>query len=346
MQRHTERRKLMLFSQDIGIDLGTSNTIVFVKGKGIVIREPSVVAINVNSRPAKVVAVGNEAKHMIGRTPGSITAMHPLKNGVIADFDVTTELLRKFIQKALGGSFLAKARVVICIPSGVTEVERRNVHDVAIEAGARYVSLIEEPMAAAIGAGLPVNEAKGSMVVDIGGGTSEVAVISLGDIVTSRSVRMAGDDLDNAISQYIKKKYNILIGERTAEEIKIKIGSAIDYGNEGKMEVKGRNLLDGLPKNVTITSEEIREAMDDCIKQILDAVRGTLEKTPPELSADIMKYGITLTGGGALIRGLDTRISTETGMPVHIAKNPLDCVADGTGIFLETDILGSIGKKN
>lgn len=336
----------MLFSQDIGIDLGTSNTIVFVKGKGIVIREPSVVAINVNSRPAKVVAVGNEAKHMIGRTPGSITAMHPLKNGVIADFDVTTELLRKFIQKALGGSFLAKARVVICIPSGVTEVERRNVHDVAIEAGARYVSLIEEPMAAAIGAGLPVNEAKGSMVVDIGGGTAEVAVISLGDIVTSRSVRMAGDDLDNAISQYIKKKYNILIGERTAEEIKIKIGSAIDYGNEGKMEVKGRNLLDGLPKNVTITSEEIREAMDDCIKQILDAVRGTLEKTPPELSADIMKYGITLTGGGALIRGLDTRISTETGMPVHIAKNPLDCVADGTGIFLETDILGSIGKKN
>ncbi len=336
----------MLFSQDIGIDLGTSNTIVFVKGKGIVIREPSVVAINVSSRPAKVVAVGNEAKHMIGRTPGSITAMRPLKNGVIADFDVTTELLRKFIQKALGGSFLAKARVVICIPSGVTEVERRNVHDVAIEAGARYVSLIEEPMAAAIGAGLPVNEAKGSMVVDIGGGTAEVAVISLGDIVTSRSVRMAGDDLDNAISQYIKKKYNILIGERTAEEIKIKIGSAIDYGNEGKMEVKGRNLLDGLPKNVTITSEEIREAMDDCIKQILDAVRGTLEKTPPELSADIMKYGITLTGGGALIRGLDTRISTETGMPVHIAKNPLDCVADGTGIFLETDILGSIGKKN
>ncbi len=336
----------MLFSQDIGIDLGTSNTIVFVKGKGIVIREPSVVAINVNSRPAKVVAVGNEAKQMIGRTPGSITAMRPLRNGVIADFDVTTELLRKFIQKALGGSFLAKARVVICIPSGVTEVERRNVHDVAIEAGARYVSLIEEPMAAAIGAGLPVNEAKGSMVVDIGGGTAEVAVISLGDIVTSRSVRMAGDDLDNAISQYIKKKYNILIGDRTAEEIKIKIGSAIDYGNEGRMEVKGRNLLDGLPKNVTITSEEIREAMDDCIKQILDAIRGTLEKTPPELSADIMKYGITLTGGGALIRGLDTRISTETGMPVHIAKNPLDCVADGTGIFLETDILGSIGKKN
>lgn len=336
----------MLFSQDIGIDLGTANTLVFVKGKGIVIREPSVVAINVNSRPAKVVAVGNEAKQMIGRTPGSITAMRPLRNGVIADFDVTTEMLRKFIQKALGGSFLAKARVVICIPSGVTEVERRNVHDVALEAGARYVSLIEEPMAAAIGAGLPVNEAKGSMIVDIGGGTAEVAVISLGDIVTSHSVRVAGDDFDSAISQYIKKKYNLLIGERTAEEIKIKIGSAIDYGNEGKMEVKGRNLLDGLPKNVTITSEEIREAIDDCIRQILDAVKGTLEMTPPELSADIMKYGITLTGGGALLRGLNTLITTETGMPVRVADNPLDCVADGTGIFLNTDILGSLGKKN
>ena len=315
----------MLFSQDIGIDLGTANTIVFVKG---------------NSRPAKVVAVGNEAKQMIGRTPGSITAMRPLRNGVIADFDVTTEMLRKFIQKALGGSFLAKARVVICIPSGVTEVERRNVHDVAIEAGARYVSLIEEPMAAAIGAGLPVNEAKGSMIIDIGGGTAEVAVISLGDIVTSHSVRMAGDDFDSAISQYIKKKYNLLIGERTAEEIKIKIGSAMEYGKDGMMEVKGRNLIDGLPKNVTITSEEIREALSDCINQILDAVKGTLEKTPPELAADIMKYGITLTGGGALLRGLDTLISSETGMPVRIADNPLDCVAEGTGIFLNTDILG------
>lgn len=335
----------MLFSQDIGIDLGTANTLVFVKGKGIVIREPSVVAINVNSRPAKVVAVGKEAKAMIGRTPGSITAMRPLRDGVIADFDITTEMLRKFIQKALGGSFLAKARVVICIPSGVTEVERRNVHDVAIEAGARYVSLIEEPMAAAIGAGLPVSDAVGSMIVDIGGGTAEVAVISLGDIVTSRSVRMAGDNFDNAISQYIKKKYNLLIGERTAEEIKIKIGSAMDYGKDGTMEVKGRNLLDGLPKNVTITSEEIREAMSDCINVILDAVKGTLEKTPPELSADIMKHGITLTGGGALLRGLDTLIATQTGMPVRVADNPLDCVADGTGVFLNSDILGAVGKK-
>lgn len=335
----------MLFSQDIGIDLGTANTLVFVKGKGIVIREPSVVAINVNSRPAKVVAVGKEAKQMIGRTPGSITAMRPLRDGVIADFDITTEMLRKFIQKALGGSFLAKARVVICIPSGVTEVERRNVHDVAIEAGARYVSLIEEPMAAAIGAGLPVSDAVGSMIVDIGGGTAEVAVISLGDIVTSRSVRMAGDNLDNAISQYIKKKYNLLIGERTAEEIKIKIGSAMDYGKDGVMEVKGRNLLDGLPKNITVTSEEIREAMADCINVILDAVKGTLEKTPPELSADIMKHGITLTGGGALLRGLDTLIATQTGMPVRVADNPLDCVADGTGVFLNSDILGAVGKK-
>ena len=344
-KRTSERRRNMLFSQDIGIDLGTANTLVFVKGNGIVIREPSVVAINVNSRPAKVVAVGKEAKAMIGRTPGSITAMRPLRDGVIADFDITTEMLRKFIQKALGGSFLAKARVVICIPSGVTEVERRNVHDVAIEAGARYVSLIEEPMAAAIGAGLPVSDAVGSMIVDIGGGTAEVAVISLGDIVTSRSVRMAGDNFDNAISQYIKKKYNLLIGERTAEEIKIKIGSAMDYGKDGTMEVKGRNLLDGLPKNVTITSEEIREAMSDCINVILDAVKGTLEKTPPELSADIMKHGITLTGGGALLRGLDTLIATQTGMPVRVADNPLDCVADGTGVFLNSDILGAVGKK-
>ncbi|MGN0448481.1 MAG: rod shape-determining protein [Acutalibacteraceae bacterium] len=334
----------MLFSQDIGIDLGTANTIVFVKGKGIVIREPSVVAINVSARPAKVVAVGTEAKEMIGRTPGSITAMRPLRDGVIADFDITAEMLKKFIQKALNGSFLAKARVVICIPSGVTEVERRNVHDVAIEAGARYVSLIEEPMAAAIGAKLPVNEAKGSMIIDIGGGTSEVAVISLGDIVTSRSVRIAGDSFDNAISLYIKKKYNLLVGERTAEEIKIKIGSAMEYGKDGVMEVKGRNLVDGLPKNITISGEEIREALSDNVNQILDAVKATLEKTPPELSADIMQYGITLTGGGALLRGIDKLIAAETGMPVRVADNPLDCVAEGTGIFLETDILGSVGK--
>lgn len=335
----------MLFSQDIGIDLGTANTLVFVKGKGIVIREPSVVAINVSARPAKVVAVGKEAKEMIGRTPGSIAAMRPITDGVIADFDITCEMLKKFIQKALGGSYFAKARVVICIPTGVTEVERRNVHDVAIEAGAKYVSLIEETMAAAIGAGLPVSDAVGSMIVDIGGGTAEVAVISLGDIVTSKSVRGAGDSFDSAISQYIKKKYNLLVGERTAEDIKIKIGSAMAYEGEGKMEVKGRNLVDGLPKNVTITSEEIREALSDGVNQILDAVKSTLEKTPPELSADIMEHGITLTGGGALLRGIDKLIAQQTGMPVNIADNPLDCVADGTGVFLESDILGKVGKK-
>jgi rod shape-determining protein MreB len=335
----------MLFSQDIGIDLGTANTLVFVKDKGIVIREPSVVAVNVSGKPARVVAVGTQAKEMIGRTPGSITAMRPLRDGVIADFDITTEMLKKFIEKAMGGSFFAKARVVICIPSGVTEVERRNVHDVAIEAGARYVSLIEEPMAAAIGAGLPVSEAIGSMVVDIGGGTSEVAVISLGDIVCSRSVRVAGDSFDNAIVQYVRKKYNLLIGERTAEDIKIKIGSACEYEGEGKMEVKGRNLVDGLPMNLTVTSEEIREALADPVNQILETIKATLEKTPPELASDIIDHGIMLTGGGSLLRGLDKLIAAETGMPVNIADNPLDCVADGTGIYLESDALKLIGKR-
>ena len=335
----------MLFSQDIGIDLGTANTIVFVKGKGIVIREPSVVAINVNSRPAKVVAVGNEAKQMIGRTPGSITAMRPLRNGVIADFDVTTEMLRKFIQKALGGSFLAKARLVICIPSGVTEVERRAVHDAAKSAGARYVSLIEEPMAAAIGAGLPVLDATGSMIVDIGGGTSEVAVISLGDIVTSKSVRVAGDTFDDAIISYVKRTFNLLIGERSAEDIKIKLGSAYPYEGEAAMEIKGRNLIDGLPKSVEITSEQVREALADPVDQILDSIRYTLDRTPPELASDIIERGITLTGGGALLRGIDKLIAQQTGMPVNIADNPLDCVAEGTGIFLESDVLGKVGKK-
>ena len=335
----------MLFSQDIGIDLGTANTLVFVKGKGIVIREPSVVAIHVGQKPARVVAVGTQAKEMIGRTPGSITAMRPLRDGVIADFDITTEMLKKFMQKAMGGSFFAKARVVICIPSGVTEVERRNVHDVAIEAGARYVSLIEEPMAAAIGAGLPVSEAIGSMVLDIGGGTAEVAVISLGDIVCSRSVRAAGDSFDNAIVQFVKKKYNLLIGERTAEDIKIKIGSACEYEGEGKMEVKGRNLVDGLPMHITVTSEEIREALADPVNQILEAVKATLEKTPPELSADIMDHGIMLTGGGALLRGLDKLIAEETRIPVVVAEKPLDCVVDGTGICLESSSLAKFGSK-
>lgn len=335
----------MLFSQDIGIDLGTANTLVFVKGKGIVIREPSVVAVDQRTNPAKVVAVGIEAKEMIGRTPGSITAVRPLKDGVIADFEITSDMLKAFIKRASSNSPFMRSRVMICIPSGVTEVERRAVYDAAKSAGAKYVSLIEEPMAAAIGAGLPVSEAIGSMVVDIGGGTSEVAVISLGDVVTSRSVRVAGDNFDEAIIAYIKKKYNLLIGERTAEDIKIKIGSAYPYEGEGAMNIKGRNLMDGLPKNVEITSEEIREALTDPVNQILDAVRATLEKTPPELAADIIDHGIMLTGGGALLRGLDKLIAGETKIPVLIADNPLDCVVDGTGICLEGDYLNKLGEK-
>ena len=291
----------MLFSQDIGIDLGTANTLVFVKGKGIVIREPSVVAVDVSAYPQKVVAVGNKAKQMIGRTPGSITAVRPLKDGVIADFEITSDMLKEFIKMAISSSPFSKARVLICIPSGVTEVERKAVHDAARSAGAKYVSLIEEPMAAAIGAGLPVSEAIGNMVVDIGGGTSEVAVISFGDIVTAQSARVAGDNFDESIIAYIRKKHNLLIGERTAEDIKIKIGSAYPYDGEGAMDVKGRNLLD---------------------------------------------RGIMLTGGGALLRGLDKLMSIETKIPVHVAENPLDCVVDGCGVCLESNTLGITAKKN
>ena len=322
-----------MFSKDIGIDLGTANTLVFMKGKGIIMREPSVVAVDIRNDAVR--AVGTEAKEMIGRTPGSIQAVLPLKDGVIADFDVTAAMLKRFIREALKNAYLTRANVVICIPSGVTEVERRAVEDAAKQAGARYVELIEEPMAAAIGAGMPVWEPTGSMVVDIGGGTSEVAVISLGDIVTARSVRVAGDDFDEAIINYIKKKYNLLIGERTAEAIKIQIGSAFQYEGEGSMEVKGRNLMDGLPKNIVITAEEVREALNDPLMQIVDAIRSTLEKTPPELSADIIDSGIMLTGGGALLRGLDHLIARETNMPVNVAENPLDCVVAGTGKRLE-----------
>ncbi len=334
----------MLFSQDIGIDLGTANTLVFVKGKGIVIREPSVVAVDERTNPKTVVAVGADAKRMIGRTPGSITAVRPLKDGVIADFDMTSDMLKEFIKRAISGSPFNRARVMICIPSGVTEVERRAVHDAAKSAGARYVSLIEEPMAAAIGAGLPVLEATGSMIVDIGGGTSEVAVISLGDIVTSKSVRVAGDNFDEAIISYVKRTFNLLIGERSAEDIKLKLGSAYPYEGEAAMEVKGRNLIDGLPKSIEITSEQVRQALADPVDEILDSIRYTLDRTPPELSADIIERGITLTGGGALLRGLDKLISTETGMPVKVAENPLDCVVRGTGICLEKDLLGFNSK--
>jgi len=325
----------MLFSQDIGIDLGTANTLVCMKGKGIVIREPSVVAVDQKSSPPRVVAVGAQAKEMIGRTPGSIVAVRPLKDGVIADFNITADMLKAFIRRALSSSPFARANVLICIPSGVTEVERRAVFAAAKGAGAKDVHLIEEPMAAAIGAGLPVGEATGSMVVDIGGGTSEVAVISLGDVVTSRSTRTAGDNFDDAIIAYIKKKYNLLIGERTAEDVKVNIGSAFPYENEGAMTIKGRNLMDGLPKHVDVTAEEIREALADPVNQILDAIRATLERTPPELAADIIDHGITLTGGGALLRGLDKLISAETKIPVHVAENALDCVVDGCGLCLE-----------
>ena len=325
--------------RDIGIDLGTANTLVYMKGKGIVMREPSVVAMDVKEN--MVMAVGREAKEMIGRTPGSISAVRPLKDGVIADFDVTSEMLKYFIRTAVHSTVFSRPRVVICIPSGVTEVERRAVDEAARNAGAKAVELVEEPMAAAIGAGLQVNEAAGCMVVDIGGGTSEVAVISLGDIVTKCSVRTAGDDFDVAIISYIKKKYNLLIGERTAEDIKIRIGSAFPYEDETTMDVKGRNLVDGLPKNITISSEEVREALADPVSAIVDAIRSTLESTPPELSADIIDNGIMLTGGGAMLRGLDVLVSRETGMPVHVAENPLDCVAVGTGKCLDIGMVSN-----
>ncbi len=320
-------------SRDIGIDLGTANTLVYVRGKGIVMREPSVVAVDV--KKDEVMAVGKDAKDMIGRTPGSISAVRPLKDGVIADFEVTSAMLRYFIKRALKNTFLSRPRLIVCIPSGVTEVERRAVNEAARNAGAREVELIEEPMAAAIGAGLDVAEAAGCMVVDIGGGTSEVAVISLGDIVTAQSVRVAGDDFDEAIISYIKKKYNLLIGERTAEDLKITLGSAFPYEDETSMDVKGRNLVDGLPKNIVVSAEEVREALADPVGSIVDAIKSTLERTPPELSADIIDNGIMLTGGGALLRGLDMLINRETGMPVHVAEDPLDCVVNGTGKCLE-----------
>lgn len=324
-----------MFTRDIGVDLGTANTLVCVKGKGIIMREPSVVAYDVRNDAVR--AVGREAKEMIGRTPGSIVAVRPLKDGVIADFDVTAAMLKRFVSVALKGSFFSRVRMVICIPAGVTEVESRAVYDAAKQAGAYDVDLVEEPMAAAVGAGLPVQDATGNMIVDIGGGTSEIAVISLGDIVTAQSLRIAGDDLDEAIINYMRKKHNLLIGERTAEQIKIDIGSAKPYDGEMSIEIKGRNVIDGLPKNVSITSEEVRNAMNDTLLQIVDAIRSTLEKTPPELSADIIDSGITLTGGTALLRGLAELIAEETGMPVTIAQNPLDCVVLGAAKRLESD---------
>ncbi len=337
-----------MFTKDIGIDLGTANTLIYMKGKGIIIREPSVVAVNTKDESASY--VGKEAKEIIGKTPGSIVAVRPLKNGVIADFDITTTMLAQFIKKALKGKPFSKARVTVCIPSGVTPVERRAVKDAAELAGAKKVYIIEEPMAAAIGAGLPVSEPVGNMIVDIGGGTSEVAVISMGGIVTARSIRIAGDELDNAIVGYIRRKFNMLIGERTAEEIKLKIGSAFAGDAVEKMTIRGRNLINGLPENITVTSDDIREALSDPLSKIIDAIKVTLEKTPPELAADIIEQGITLCGGGALLKGLDTLINSETGMPVYIAEYPLDCVAEGTGRDIENyqkyeDALSEYGPK-
>ncbi|WP_297966352.1 rod shape-determining protein [uncultured Anaerovibrio sp.] len=321
-------------SHDMGIDLGTANTLVHVKGKGIVLREPSVVAIK--SENGEVLAVGDDAKRMIGRTPGSIIAIRPMKDGVIADFDVTQAMLKYFIRKAMNTKSFVRPRVVVGVPSGVTEVEKRAVIDAAQQAGAREAYLIEEPMAAAIGAGLPVEEATGSMVVDIGGGTTEIAVISLGGIVTSCSIRIGGDEMDTAIIQYIKRVYNLMIGERTAEEIKITIGSAIvDTNGDKTMDVRGRDLVSGLPKNLTIRASEIRDALSEPVYKIIDAVKSTLEKTPPELAADVMDHGIMMTGGGSLLTNLDKLLSNETGMPVLVSEDALSCVGEGTGRSLE-----------
>jgi len=322
------------FIKDLGVDLGTANTLVYIKGKGIVAREPSVVAIQADTK--QVLAVGEEAKKMIGRTPGNIVAIRPLKDGVIADFDITKSMLKHFIRKAMKRRSLFQPRVVVCVPSGVTEVEKRAVEEAAIHAGARDAYLIEEPMAAAIGAGLPVQEPTGSMVVDIGGGTTEVAIISLGGIVTSKSIRIGGDELDDSIVNFIKKEYSLMIGERTAEEVKIAIGTADVNSKVETMEIRGRDMITGLPKTIVVNSTEIYNAMKEPIFSIVEAIKTTLEKTPPELAADIMEFGIMLTGGGALLEGLDRLINKETGIPVHIADRSLDCVAIGTGKALES----------
>ena len=321
------------FSRDIGIDLGTANTLAYVKGRGILLDEPSVVAIDRDTK--EIYAVGNKAKEMVGRTPGNILAIRPLKDGVIADFDVTEKLLRDFITKANRRLGWMRPRVVVAVPSGVTEVEKRAVIDATLSAGAKDARVIEEPMAAAIGAGLPVQEPTGNMIVDIGGGTTEVAVISLGGIVSHRSVRVAGDEMDDAIIQHIRRNYNLLIGERTAEDIKKTIGTACPQESEMIMDVRGRDLVTGLPKTVSVSSEEVREALSEPITAILEAVRVTLERTPPELAADIMDRGIMMAGGGALLTGLDALLSQETGMPVHITEDPSTAVVLGTGLALE-----------
>jgi rod shape-determining protein MreB and related proteins len=322
-------------TRDLGIDLGTANTLVYVKGKGIVLREPSVVAMQTDTK--SIVAVGNDAKNMIGRTPGNVVALRPMKDGVIADFEITAAMMKHYIRQAIKSKsiFSGKPYVMVCVPSGITAVEERAVIDATRQAGAKDAYTIEEPFAAAIGANLPVWEPTGSMVVDIGGGTTEVAIISLGGIVTSISIRVAGDEMDEAIVTYIRKNYNLMIGERTAEAIKMEVGSAGDSEGIDNMEIRGRDLLTGLPKTIEITAKEIGAALKDTVYAIVEAVKNTLEKTPPELAADIMDRGIVLTGGGALLRNLDKVISEETNMPVLIAENPLDCVAIGTGKALD-----------
>jgi len=322
-----------MFSNDLAIDLGTANTLIYVKGKGIVLSEPSVVAIKKGTN--NVLKVGKEAKEMLGRTPGSIVAIRPMKDGVIADFDVTEQMIRQFIWKIHNRKTLVRPRIIMCVPSGITQVEKRAIRDSAEQAGAREVHLIEEPMAAAIGAGLGVQEPSGNMIVDIGGGTTEVAVISLGGIVYSQSVRIAGDEMDEAIIQYLKRKYNLLVGERTAENIKIHIGSAYPFDEPRKMEIKGRDLVDGIPKALTINDSDIREALHDPIYAIVDAVRTALERTPPELASDLAEKGIVMAGGASLLHGLDTLIALETHLRVRVADDPLSCVVLGTGKVLD-----------
>ncbi len=332
---------LGLFSNDLAIDLGTANTLVYVKGKGIALCEPSVVTVQKDSK--NVLAVGSEAKAMVGRTPENIMAIRPMKDGVIANFEITEAMLRYFIQKVHNRKTFVRPRMVICVPSGITQVERRAVRDSAENAGAREVYLIEEPMAAAIGVGLPVEEPGGSMIVDIGGGTTEVAVISLAGIVYAQSVRVGGDEMDEAIISYIKRNYNLLIGERTAEEIKIQVGSAYEVGERKTLEIKGRDLIAAVPKTVLITDEEIRESLSEPVSAIVETVRGALERTPPELAADIVDRGIVLAGGGGLLRGIDVLLKEETGLPVTVAEDPLSAVVMGTGKVLdELDLLGKL----
>ncbi|MGE5632595.1 MAG: rod shape-determining protein [Caulobacteraceae bacterium] len=328
----------MFGGQDIGIDLGTASVLVYIKGKGIVLREPSVVAIDRNTN--KILAVGEDARLMLGRTPGNIVAIRPLREGVISDYDVTEKMLRYFIDKAIGRRRLFKPRMVVCVPSGVTEVEKRAVIDAANNAGARSTRLIEEPIAAAIGAGLDISKASGNMVIDIGGGTTDIAVISLGGIVVATSIKVAGDKFDEAIVRYMRKKHNIMVGERTAEELKINVGTAFPREEQVKVEVRGRNLISGLPKTIEVNSDEMLEALTEPVSAIADAVHSVLERTPPELSADISDRGIVMTGGGSLLNGLDQLISKRTGIPVYVAQDAISCVAIGTGKALENiDVL-------